>query len=160
MLRWRRAKNAKSVTSTKSGKHTTINFSHQPGWFEICMLINRRKRLWMTCLQSCQGVARQTRLLWMSCQSCMEGVKTGSSQRRISKTCKSYVSIFCVIATNHYVWLQTWLCLWLKILGYLWLQAWIVLLQPDWVITKYDSFVIAKSLNNISSQLFFVCDCN
>jgi hypothetical protein len=55
------------------------------------MLISRRKLLWITCLQSCQGVACQTRLRWMWCQNCMEDVKTGHSQRRTSKTCKSYV---------------------------------------------------------------------
>jgi hypothetical protein len=55
------------------------------------MLISRGKLLWMTCLQSCQGVACQTKLQWMSCQSYMEDVKTGHSQRRTSKTCKSYV---------------------------------------------------------------------
>jgi hypothetical protein len=55
-------KNAKPGTSTESGKHTTINFNRQPGWLDICMLISRRKLLWITCLQSCQGVACQTRL--------------------------------------------------------------------------------------------------
>jgi hypothetical protein len=55
-------KKRKYGTSTESGKHTTINFSHQPGWLDICMLISRGKLLWMTCLQSCQGVACQTRL--------------------------------------------------------------------------------------------------
>jgi hypothetical protein len=166
MLMCRRTKNAKSGTSTESGKHTTINFSRQPGWLDICMLISRGKRLWMTCLQSCQGVACQTRLLWMSCQSCMEGVKTVHSQRRISKTCKSYVRFFCV-------WLQ--LIIMCVCKNFVSLQS--LLLFCDWkksmhnvlfcnyfmcVIANTDgNFMIAKkSLNSMWLQLFCVCGWN
>jgi hypothetical protein len=44
-------KNAKFGTSTKSRKHTTISFIHELGWLDICMLISKGRKLWLTCLQ-------------------------------------------------------------------------------------------------------------
>jgi hypothetical protein len=116
-------------------------------------------------LQSCQGVACQTRLRWMWCQNCMEDVKTGHSQRRTSKTCKSYVrwqkSHTWLFFGYFGIWLQSWGSVWLqKQQGRKWLRK--LFTVCDCKIYWFISVTAKKEKENWTNvwlQLFGMSDC-
>jgi hypothetical protein len=163
MLKWRRSKKRKIWYFDIIGE--AHNHKLQPSARMVRYMHAHKQReaamddLFAIMLRS--GVP--TRLRWMWCQNCMEDVKTGHSQRRTSKTCKSYARW-----QSH-----TWL-FWL--FG-IWLQAWVVCdCKNNRIVCDCKNYflcvtlqkllvisVTAKEKKNWTSvwlQLFCVRDCN